>query len=89
MAASKASIQDYGIAYTKKNSRTKCVHCSEKIVAEEVRVSKKSTKKLLWYHLSCFAKIHEDLDYLESGNKLPGFDQLSEKDQINVETLLP
>ncbi|GLV34377.1 Poly-(ADP-ribose) polymerase [Carabus blaptoides fortunei] len=88
MAVSKASIQDYTIGYPKKSSRTKCTHCSEKIIPEEVRVSKKF-KKQLWYHLNCFAKIHEDLDYLESGNKLSGFDQLSEKDQINVETLLP
>ncbi|XP_076760551.1 poly-(ADP-ribose) polymerase [Xylocopa sonorina] len=90
-------LRDFLIQYAK-SSRSTCKGCEERIVQGEIRVSKKDFesehgKKYggidRWYHLECFVKIRESLEFYESGDKLPGKDELSKDDQKKLKTVLP
>lgn len=42
-----------------------------------------------WYHLECFVKLRQDLEFLGSASTLSGFLNLKVEDKINLKKLLP
>lgn len=81
-----------------KSSKSTCKGCDEKIIKNEVRISKKDyeSKEALrfggldrWYHLDCFVKLRADLGYNGGGNDLPGIKDLQKEDQENLKKVLP
>lgn len=81
-----------------KSSRATCRGCEEKIMKEQVRISKKDFESDngkryggidLWHHVECFAKMRDDLQFWEQGSELPGFFTLSAEDQRAVKEHLP
>lgn len=42
-----------------------------------------------WYHLECFAKLRQDLEFLGPASTLSGFLNLKAEDKINLKNLLP
>lgn len=42
----------------------------------------------MWHHLKCFAQVRSDLQFYESGDKLPGFKSLKADDQKEVKKQL-
>ncbi|XP_054714565.1 poly [ADP-ribose] polymerase 1-like [Uloborus diversus] len=83
---------DFAIEYAK-SSRSTCKVCSEKIVKGEIRVSKLDTESSearrfgpipQWRHLDCFVKVRQELGFVESGDRLPGFKNLSDEDKEDV-----
>lgn len=96
-AKNSGASRDFVIQYAKSN-RSTCKACEEKIVKDEVRVSKKDFESEegrryggldRWHHLECFAKIRADLQFYEGGDALPGIKDLSKEDQQKVKTVLP
>ncbi|KAF2885554.1 hypothetical protein ILUMI_20622 [Ignelater luminosus] len=96
-ASSKAALKDFRIEYSK-SSRAMCRGCEQKILKEEIRISKKDFesdvgKKYggqdLWHHATCFAKLRAELGYFESADKLAGFKTLSKADQEEVKKQIP
>ncbi|XP_012538492.2 poly [ADP-ribose] polymerase [Monomorium pharaonis] len=88
---------DFRVEYAK-SSRSTCIGCQEKIIKDEVRISKKDYESDearryggldRWHHVECFAKLRADMGYYESGDKLPGAKQLSKEDQQSLKTSLP
>ncbi|CAK1604001.1 unnamed protein product [Parnassius mnemosyne] len=75
----------YTIEYSK-SSRATCRHCDIKICKDEIRVAKidydpKFGEHPLWHHLKCFAEKKVDLNFLGSGEEIPGFKTLKKEDQ--------
>ena len=96
-AAAATNIKDFLIEYAKSN-RSKCRGCEETIVKGEVRISKKDFeseegKKFdgidRWYHVPCFVKLRNDLEFFGSGASIPGIKSLTPEDQKMVKTSLP
>ncbi|EFN84955.1 poly [ADP-ribose] polymerase [Harpegnathos saltator] len=94
--ATKSGSGDFKVEYAK-SSRSTCKGCEEKIIKEEVRISKKDyetdeAKKYggidRWYHVECFAKLRVDLGYYGEGSELPGIKDLSKEDQETVKAAL-
>ena len=65
---------------------------------QDIRVSKKDYDSEegrryggidLWHHLECFSKVRQELEFWDSGAKLPGFKVLEKDDQNRVKQLLP
>lgn len=90
-------LQDYTVEYAK-SSRAMCRGCEVKITKEEVRISKKDFEsegaKMYggqdrWHHVECFAKLRNELQFFESGDALPGFEQLKKEDKETVLKALP
>ncbi|XP_057662049.1 poly [ADP-ribose] polymerase [Diorhabda carinulata] len=88
----KEAMKDFRIEYAK-SGRAGCRGCEQKILKDELRISKKDFEtevgrkyggQDMWHHVSCFAQLRSDLGYFESGDKLPGFKGLSKDDQENV-----
>nr|XP_023025730.1 poly [ADP-ribose] polymerase [Leptinotarsa decemlineata] len=88
----KEALKDFTIEYAK-SGRALCRGCEQKILKDEVRISKKDFDtevgrkyggQDLWHHVTCFAQVRSDLGYFESGDKLPGFKSLKQEDQKNV-----
>lgn len=88
-AATSGAFKDYTVEYAK-SSRSTCRGCEETIVKGEVRISKKDYDSEdarayggvdRWHHLECFSKLRTELEFFESGDKLPGFKALSKEDQ--------
>ncbi|CAH0546205.1 unnamed protein product [Brassicogethes aeneus] len=93
-AAKKNALKDFRIEYSK-SSRAVCRGCEQKIMKDEIRISKKDFdtdvgKKYggqdMWHHLACFAKLRSELGYFESADKLPGFQGLNKDDQKDAKT---
>lgn len=68
------------------------------ILQQDVRVCKKDYDSdegkryggiSLWHHLECFCKVRQELEFWDSGDKIPGFKALEEEDQDKVTKLLP
>ncbi|XP_028151640.2 poly [ADP-ribose] polymerase-like [Diabrotica virgifera virgifera] len=83
------ALRDFTIEYAK-TSRAMCRGCLNKILKNEVRISKKNYdtevgKKFdgqdMWHHVTCFVALREDLGYFESADKLPNFYNLKKEDQ--------
>ncbi|KAG5892238.1 hypothetical protein JTB14_014609 [Gonioctena quinquepunctata] len=92
----KEALKDFTVEYAK-SGRAMCRGCEQKILKDEVRVSKKDFDtdvgrkyggQDLWHHVACFAQVRADLGYFESGDKLPGFKSLKQEDQKNVKTVI-
>lgn len=88
---------DFLIEYAK-SSRAMCRGCEEKIVKDEIRISKKDFESDegrkyggidRWYHLECFVKIRTDLEFFDQADSLPGIKTLSKEDQATVKKELP
>ncbi|KAK5642117.1 hypothetical protein RI129_008284 [Pyrocoelia pectoralis] len=88
-AAKKLALKDFIVEYSK-SSRALCRGCQQKIIKDEIRISKKDFEsdvgkryggQDMWHHLSCFSKLRSELGFYESGSALPGFKSLSTKDQ--------
>ncbi|XP_065202113.1 poly [ADP-ribose] polymerase [Planococcus citri] len=93
----KSGLADFSIEYSK-SSRATCRGCEDKIVKEEIRVSKKDFDSDegrryggidLWHHLECFSKVRQELEFWDSGPKLPGYKTLKKEDQDKVKKMLP
>ncbi|CAK9797855.1 Poly [ADP-ribose] polymerase [Anthophora quadrimaculata] len=90
-------LRDFLVQYAKSNKST-CRACEERIIQGEIRVSKKDFESEhgrryggldRWYHLECFVKVRESLEFYESGDALPGKDDLSKDDQKKLKAALP
>lgn len=95
--AAAGPLRDFLIQYAKSNKST-CIACQERIIQKEIRVSKKdyeseNAKRFggidRWYHLECFAKVRQDVEFYESGDMLPGKEDLSKDDLKKVKEVLP
>lgn len=87
----------FSIEYAK-SGRSTCRGCGEKILQNEVRVSKMDYESdqgrryggiPMWHHLSCFAKLQDDLEFWAYGETLPGYNSLKRSDQDEIAKLLP
>lgn len=95
--ASTGGLGDFTIEYSK-SSRATCRGCEQKIMKEEVRISKKDFEtdvgkryggQDMWHHVECFSKLRATLGFWESGSALPGFNSLKKEDKKVVEGHLP
>uniref|UniRef100_A0A1B6DFG5 Poly [ADP-ribose] polymerase n=1 Tax=Clastoptera arizonana TaxID=38151 RepID=A0A1B6DFG5_9HEMI len=99
-AASKGSKSDdllFGIEYAK-SGRAECRGCHEKILKDEVRISKMDYESdegrryggiPRWHHIECFAKLRIELEFFSPGNTLNGFNTLKQEDKDTVTKTLP
>ncbi|XP_017778505.1 PREDICTED: poly [ADP-ribose] polymerase [Nicrophorus vespilloides] len=96
-ASDNGALKDFTLEYSK-SSRAMCRGCQQKIMKDEVRISKKdfeseAAKKYngqdMWHHLTCFAKLRSELGYFECGDKLPGFKSMKKSDQDEVIKEIP
>ncbi|KAM0731843.1 Poly [ADP-ribose] polymerase [Formica fusca] len=88
---------DFRVEYAKSNKST-CKGCDEKIIKDEMRISKKDYESAearrfggldRWHHVECFVKLRADLGYYGSGDELPGTKELSKEDKNSLKTALP
>lgn len=95
--AKKTALKDFVLEYAK-SGRAMCRGCEQKILKDEVRISKKDYEsdigkryggQDLWHHYTCFAKLRAELGYFESADKLPGFKSLKKEDQTEVLRQIP
>ncbi|XP_076264902.1 poly-(ADP-ribose) polymerase [Rhynchophorus ferrugineus] len=95
--AKNIALKDYIIEYAK-SGRSTCKGCQQKILKDEVRVSKKDYESDIgkqiggadqWHHLTCFAQLRSELGYFEDANKIPGFKQLKKNDQEEARKAIP
>ncbi|XP_022914189.2 poly [ADP-ribose] polymerase [Onthophagus taurus] len=96
-AESNNALKDFKIEYSK-SSRAACRGCEQKILKDEIRISKKDFETDVgkryggqdkWHHLTCFANLRSELGYYENGDKLPGFNALKADDKKEVKSQLP
>lgn len=89
--------KDFLIEYAK-SSRAMCRGCEEKIVKDEIRISKKDFESDegrryggidRWHHLECFAKLRTELAFFDQGDSINGIKTLSKEDQATVKKTLP
>ncbi|XP_015781731.1 poly [ADP-ribose] polymerase 1 [Tetranychus urticae] len=93
-----SSISDFSVEYSK-SSRAACVLCEVKIPVNELRICKideesDASARLgrplpRWFHVDCFVSARQETGYLESGEKLPGFDGLESEDQKLLKKKIP
>lgn len=83
------NYNDFMIEYAKSN-RSKCNLCEEKIDKESVRIGKldydaetawKGGPVPRWFHIECFAKSAEQLEFFGQVDKIKNFDELESDDQ--------
>ncbi|KAL1517903.1 hypothetical protein ABEB36_001606 [Hypothenemus hampei] len=93
----KQALRDFQIEKAK-SSRSTCRGCEQKILKDEVRVSKKEfeseTSKQIggvpqWHHLSCFAELRAQLGFFESASKIPGFENLNKSEKEEALEAIP
>ncbi|XP_018568768.1 poly [ADP-ribose] polymerase [Anoplophora glabripennis] len=96
-ALKNAALKDFKIEYSK-SGRATCRGCEQKILKDEIRISKKDFdtevgKKYggqdMWHHVTCFAQLRSELAFFECGDKLPGFKSLKKEDQAVVKKEIP
>uniref|UniRef100_UPI003134487B Poly-(ADP-ribose) polymerase n=1 Tax=Tribolium castaneum TaxID=7070 RepID=UPI003134487B len=97
IAQKNAALKDFKIEYAK-SGRAACRGCEQKILKDEIRISKKDFetdigKKYggqdMWHHVTCFAQLRAELGYFESADQLPGFKSLKKEDQAETKKALP
>ncbi|XP_046754057.1 poly [ADP-ribose] polymerase [Diprion similis] len=90
------ALKDFKVEYAKSN-RAMCRGCEETIIKNEVRISKKDYESEnarayggqdRWYHVQCFSKLRKELQFFETGKKLPGFEGLNKEDQETLKKSL-
>ncbi|KAK2724376.1 poly [ADP-ribose] polymerase-like [Artemia franciscana] len=93
----KLKLRDYKVEYAT-TGRSKCRKCVENIDRGDIRLSKRGYSperaKMFgpqdrFYHVDCFAKNRRELDFTESAETIPGFDQLSMEDKNLLKEKLP
>lgn len=91
------SLKDFCVEYAK-SGRATCRGCEQKILKDEVRISKKDYEsdvgkryggQDLWHHLDCFEKLRDELKYWNAGSELPGIQTLTAEDQKLIKEKLP
>lgn len=96
-AAAAGGLGDFSVEYAK-SGRAMCRGCEQKILKDEVRISKKdfesdAAKRYggadLWHHVDCFVKLRDELQYWAAGSELPGITALTKEDQQSVKEKLP
>ncbi|KAG8225244.1 hypothetical protein J437_LFUL008781, partial [Ladona fulva] len=96
-AAKNDKLRDFCVEYAK-SSRATCIVCGEKLIKDEIRVSKKDYESEKakrfggfdrWHHVACFVSKRVELEYFESGSDLPGAKTLSKDDQSMLKEKLP
>ncbi|KAK8406811.1 hypothetical protein O3P69_007397 [Scylla paramamosain] len=94
--AGNQGLNDYTIEYAK-SGRATCRGCENKILKDEVRISKKDYDDERarmygpvdrWHHVDCFIKKRTELEFYDSGEALPGFFTLSADDKKMVKEKL-
>ncbi|KAK4317648.1 hypothetical protein Pmani_011270 [Petrolisthes manimaculis] len=85
----KDACKDFTVEYAK-SGRAKCRCCEEKIVKDDIRISKmdyESEKARMygpipaWHHVECFCKNRTELEFFLAADALPGFNTLSADDK--------
>ncbi|XP_045534618.1 poly [ADP-ribose] polymerase-like [Papilio machaon] len=81
-------LPSFNIEYSKTSSST-CRHCDQKILKDEIRISKshydpRFGDSLLWFHINCFIVKREDLLFTGNINDIPGFSMINENDQVLI-----
>ncbi|KAG4065356.1 hypothetical protein HA402_012301 [Bradysia odoriphaga] len=99
-APPKAKLPDFHIGYTRSEGES-CFQCNKLIRVPEIRVMHVQYVTDLtvengplggtatWYHIPCFVRSRRKLEWLESGELLPGFKRLSEEDKEIVKKQVP
>ncbi|XP_014212183.1 poly [ADP-ribose] polymerase [Copidosoma floridanum] len=96
-AAAGGANKDFRVEYAK-SSRSTCCGCQEKIIKEEVRISKKDFESEdarkyggldRWYHVECFAKLRSELGFFDTGANILGADALTDEDKKTLLNALP
>ncbi|KAJ8308841.1 hypothetical protein KUTeg_013715 [Tegillarca granosa] len=88
---SSGNYNDFTTEYAKSGKST-CRGCEDKIPKDEVRISKKEYDSVrakmygpvdLWYHLDCFVKDRDELEFGADMNveKIKGYNQLKKEDR--------
>lgn len=97
LSSSDTPLEDYTTEYAKSN-RSVCRGCNEKIDKGVLRISKKeydSPRAIqhgpqdLWYHVDCFVKDREELDFYAAADKIKGFKGLKDDDKDDLKKKLP
>ncbi|XP_014489527.1 PREDICTED: poly [ADP-ribose] polymerase [Dinoponera quadriceps] len=87
---------EFRVEYAK-SGRASCKGCEEKIVKDEVRISKKDFESAearkfggldRWFHVECFANLRANIGYYGKGDELPGIKDLSKEDQKSLKAAL-
>lgn len=93
---SKTRLKDFGVEYAK-SGRAACAGCGDKIVKNAVRViftsfetdvGKRYGGQNFSHHPECFYEIRERYNFFLCGSNLPGFRELSEKDQDMIKDII-
>ncbi|XP_069975958.1 poly [ADP-ribose] polymerase 1-like [Penaeus vannamei] len=92
----KGGVNDFTAEYAK-SGRAMCRGCDEKILKDQVRISKKEYDSErarmygpvdLWHHVDCFVKKRAELGFFESGDTIAGFGTLSADDKNMLKSKL-
>ncbi|XP_063601793.1 poly [ADP-ribose] polymerase 1-like [Penaeus indicus] len=92
----KGGANDFTAEYAK-SGRAVCRGCDEKILKDQVRISKKEFDSErarmygpvdLWHHVDCFVKKRAELGFFESGDTIAGFGTLSADDKNMLKSKL-
>ncbi|VVC30258.1 BRCT domain,Poly(ADP-ribose) polymerase, regulatory domain,WGR domain,PADR1 domain,Poly(ADP-ribose) [Cinara cedri] len=88
---------DFNVEYAK-SGRAVCCGCQEKIVKSDVRIGKMDYESEearrfgglnRWYHVECFVKLREELEFTGLASSLNGYNILNAEDKNNLKNLLP
>ncbi|XP_047514083.1 poly [ADP-ribose] polymerase 1-like isoform X2 [Pieris napi] len=88
----KAIISEYGVEESN-NSSARCRLCNIQIVKKELRISKiqyeeKRGEIKHYYHVKCFANVRNEFNFPGSGEYMPGFEILTNKNQEIVKSYI-
>lgn len=95
--ADNGRLKDFGVEYAK-SGRAACAGCGDKIIKDEVRVfytsyatevGKRYGGQNFSHHPACFVEIRDRYNFFLNGSELPGFNNLSKKDQVMIEEVIP
>ncbi|XP_045486394.1 poly [ADP-ribose] polymerase [Pieris rapae] len=88
----KAILSEYGVEVCN-NSRARCRLCNIHIVKKELRISKivyeeKCGEIKYYYHVKCFTNVRNEFNFPGSGEHLPGFEILTNRNQEIVKKFI-
>lgn len=95
--AEKMQFADFLAEYAKSGGST-CRLCEEKISKNALRLGKldRDSKRAKmygpmkqWWHVECFEKVREDLEFFASADKIPDFELLEEEDKKMLQKKFP
>ncbi|RWS00255.1 polyA polymerase-like protein, partial [Dinothrombium tinctorium] len=89
------NASDFSVEYAK-SGKSKCKLCEELIPKNEVRISKLDAEADMgygpvkrWFHVDCFVSSRNELEFQLSGDKIPDYSMLEDKDQKMIRNKLP